>query len=103
MRTFGDPGPRHARGPAPADVRLLAQHLTAFNRIGTLAQIRRRLGDLDRAQLRAICDLDLSELDSGPALRSKGFQLRFRLTLWNRPSTHAGLLRDVREAAALFG
>ena len=45
--TLGDPGPRHARGPAPADVRLLAQHLSAFNRIGNnLNQTTRALNEL---------------------------------------------------------
>ena len=46
-RTLGDPGPRHARGPAPPDVRLLAQHLSAFNRIGNnLNQATRALNEL---------------------------------------------------------
>jgi len=46
-RTLGDPGPRHARGPAPADVQLLAQHLSAFNRIGNnLNQTTRALNEL---------------------------------------------------------
>lgn len=37
-RTLGDPGPRHARGPAPVDVQLLARHLTALNRLGNKPQ-----------------------------------------------------------------
>jgi hypothetical protein len=46
-RTLGDPGPRHARGPAPADVRLWAQNFTALNRIGNnLNQTARALNEL---------------------------------------------------------
>ena len=46
-RTLGDPGPRHARGPAPPDVRLLARHLSEFNRVGNnLNQTTRALNEL---------------------------------------------------------
>jgi len=46
-RTLGDPGPRHARGPAPPDVRLLARHLSEFNRTGNnLNQTARALNEL---------------------------------------------------------
>jgi hypothetical protein len=46
-RTLGDPGPRHARGPAPPDVRLHARQLSEFNRIGNnLNQATRALNEL---------------------------------------------------------
>ena len=46
-RALGDPGVRHARGPAPADVRLWAQNFTALNRIGNnLNQTARALNEL---------------------------------------------------------
>lgn len=46
-RALGDPGVRHARGPAPPDVQLLAQHVTALNRVGNnLNQTTRALNEL---------------------------------------------------------
>jgi len=46
-RALGDPGVRHARGPAPAAVRLWAQNFTALNRIGNnLNQTARALNEL---------------------------------------------------------
>jgi hypothetical protein len=46
-RALGHPGVRHARGPAPLDVRLLARHLSEFNRIGNnLNQTTRALNEL---------------------------------------------------------
>jgi len=46
-RALGDPGVRHARGPAPPDVQLLAQHVTALSRIGNnLNQTTRALNEL---------------------------------------------------------
>jgi hypothetical protein len=46
-RALGDPGVRHARGPAPLDVRLLAQHLSELNRVGNnLNQTTRALNEL---------------------------------------------------------
>lgn len=46
-RALGDPGVRHARGPAPPDVRLLAQPLFELNRVGNnLNQTARALNEL---------------------------------------------------------
>lgn len=46
-RALGDPGVRHARGPAPPDVQLLAQQVTALNRVGNnLNQTTRALNEL---------------------------------------------------------
>jgi hypothetical protein len=46
-RALGSPGVRHARGPAPLDVRLLVQHLSALNRVGNnLNQTTRALNEL---------------------------------------------------------
>lgn len=46
-RALGSPGVRHSRGPAPLDVRLLAQHLSELNHVGSnLNQTTRALNEL---------------------------------------------------------
>jgi Mobilization protein NikA len=46
-RALGDPGVRHARGPAPPDIRLLAQNFGELNRVGNnLNQTVRALNEL---------------------------------------------------------
>jgi hypothetical protein len=56
-RALGDPGVRHARGPAPPDVRLLALNNAELNRVGNnLNQIAKALNqgnDIDPFELRA--------------------------------------------------
>lgn len=46
-RTLGDPGVRHARGPAPPDVQLLSRNFGELNRVGNnLNQTTRALNEL---------------------------------------------------------
>lgn len=46
-RTLGDPGVRHARGPAPPDVQLLSRNFSELNRVGNnLNQTTRALNEL---------------------------------------------------------
>jgi hypothetical protein len=56
-RALGDPGVRHARGPAPPDVRLLALNNAELNRVGNnlnqIAKALNRGGDIDPFELRA--------------------------------------------------
>ena len=56
-RALGDPGVRHARGPAPPDVRLLALNNAELNRVGNnlnqIAKALNRGNDIDPFELRA--------------------------------------------------
>jgi hypothetical protein len=46
-RTLGDPGVRHARGPAPPDLQLLVRNFSELNRVGNnLNQTTRALNEL---------------------------------------------------------
>jgi len=46
-RALGDPGVRHARGPAPPDVQLLSRNFSELNRVGNnLNQTTRALNEL---------------------------------------------------------
>jgi hypothetical protein len=56
-RALGDPGVRHAHGPAPPDIRLLALNNAELNRVGNnlnqIAKALNRCDDIDPTELRA--------------------------------------------------